>query len=178
MPGIVSVRGLRRLWKYRNGVSGNTKTLTEANYLFTYPPLVPHLCVNELGQHWFGYLLAVYSAPSHYLKQWWVIVNWTPRDKLQWNFNQSTNFSCTKMPLKLSSAKRWPMWRCVRVTRNYDSARKKKESYQLHCTKHPSYKCWWELQKYNNYWIFIEKQCLVIIALGQFWYRWLNAKLQ
>ena len=36
--------------------------------------------------------IVAYSAPSHYLNQWWVIVNSTLRNKLQWNFNQSTNF--------------------------------------------------------------------------------------
>ena len=30
-----------------------------------------------------------YSAPSQYVNQWWVIVNWTIRKKLQWNFNQN-----------------------------------------------------------------------------------------
>ena len=37
--------------------------------------------------------LSLYSAPSHYLNQCWVIVNWTLRNKLQWNFNQNTNLS-------------------------------------------------------------------------------------
>ena len=31
-----------------------------------------------------------YSAPSHYLNQCWIIVNWTLMDTLQWNFNQDT----------------------------------------------------------------------------------------
>ena len=43
--------------------------------------------------------------PNHYLNQCWVIVNWILRNKLQWNFNQNTKFSFTKMHLKLSSAK-------------------------------------------------------------------------
>ena len=30
------------------------------------------------------------SAPSHYLNQCWVIVNWTLGNKFQWNFNQNT----------------------------------------------------------------------------------------
>ena len=29
-------------------------------------------------------------APSHYLNKCWVIVYWTLRNKLQWNFNQNT----------------------------------------------------------------------------------------
>ena len=34
---------------------------------------------------WIGTCL----APSHYLNQYWIIVNWTHRNKLQWNFNQN-----------------------------------------------------------------------------------------
>ena len=30
-------------------------------------------------------------APSHYLKQCWIIVNLTLRNKLQWNFNRNSN---------------------------------------------------------------------------------------
>ena len=33
-----------------------------------------------------------YSALSHYLNQCWIIVNSTPRNKLQRNFNQNTKF--------------------------------------------------------------------------------------
>ena len=32
----------------------------------------------------------LYSAPSHYLNQCWIIVNWTLRNKLKRNFNQNT----------------------------------------------------------------------------------------
>ena len=52
-------------------------------------PLVPPMCISELGQHWFRRLVA-YSAPSHYLNHCWVIVNWTLRNKHQWNLNQNT----------------------------------------------------------------------------------------
>ena len=51
---------------------------------------MPHICVSESGQHWFRQWLVAYSAPSHYLNQCWVIVNWTHRNKLQWNLNQNT----------------------------------------------------------------------------------------
>ena len=40
---------------------------------------MPHKCVSELGLHC--------SAPSHYLNQCWPIVNWTPRNKLQWQLH-------------------------------------------------------------------------------------------
>ena len=52
-------------------------------------PLVPHICVSESGQLWLRQLLVAYLAPSHYLNQCWLIVNWTLRNKLQWNFNRN-----------------------------------------------------------------------------------------
>ena len=32
-----------------------------------------------------------WPAPSHYLYQCWIIVNWTLRNKLQWNLNKNSN---------------------------------------------------------------------------------------
>ena len=58
----------------------------------THLPLVPHICVSELNQHWFRQCFVAYWAPSHYLNQYWVIVNWSLRNKLQWNLNQNTTF--------------------------------------------------------------------------------------
>ena len=40
-------------------------------------------------------------APSHYLNQCWDIVNWTIRNKLQWNFYWNSNIE--KMHLKMSA---------------------------------------------------------------------------
>ena len=51
---------------------------------------MPHICVGESGQHWFRKWLGAEKAPSHYLNQCWVIVNWTMRNKIQWNFNRNT----------------------------------------------------------------------------------------
>ena len=36
------------------------------------------------------------DAPSHYLNQYWNIVNWTLGNKLQWNLNQNSNISIKK----------------------------------------------------------------------------------
>ena len=55
------------------------------------PTPVPHIRVHESGQHWFRWWSVVYSTPSHYLNQCWVIVNWILSNKLKWNFNQNTN---------------------------------------------------------------------------------------
>ena len=62
-----------------------------SNCDLTHPPLVPHMCVSESGQHWFRKWLVAYSAPSHYLNQCRIIVNWTLRNKFQWNCNRNTN---------------------------------------------------------------------------------------
>ena len=51
-----------------------------------------YICVDESGEHWFRLWLVAYSAPSHYLNQCWVIVNWALRNRLQWKFNQNTKF--------------------------------------------------------------------------------------
>ena len=58
-----------------------------SNFQATHLPLLPDICLSELGQHWFRQWLVAYWAASHYLIQSWVIVNWTLKDK---NFNQNT----------------------------------------------------------------------------------------
>ena len=73
-------------------------------------PLELQICVNESGQHRFRWWLVAYSTPSHYPNPCWVIVNWTPSNKLQWNFKQnmklfihenaSENIVCEKYMLK------------------------------------------------------------------------------
>ena len=46
-----------------------------------------HICVDNLGHHWFRYWLVACSAPSHYLNQYWNIVSCTLGNGLHWNFN-------------------------------------------------------------------------------------------
>ena len=53
-------------------------------------PLMPHIFLSELGQHWFRKWLVACSAPNHYLNQCCLIVNWTLRNKFQWNFNKNS----------------------------------------------------------------------------------------
>ena len=53
----------------------------------THLALVTHICVSELGHHWFRQQLVACSVPNHYLNQCWFIVNWTPGNKFQWNLN-------------------------------------------------------------------------------------------
>ena len=44
----------------------------------------------KTSQHCFRQWLVAWPAPSHYLNQYWDIVNWTLRNKLQWNFNRNS----------------------------------------------------------------------------------------
>ena len=43
------------------------------------------------NHHWFWWWLVACPAQNHYLNQFWNIVNWTLRNKLQWNFNRNSN---------------------------------------------------------------------------------------
>ena len=81
-----------------------------------------------------GFLLwlVVYLAPRQYLNQCWLVVNWTHRNKLQWNLNRNTKLILfysykaysilffMKMHLKMSSAKWWPFspWREELILKN------------------------------------------------------------
>ena len=58
---------------------------------FLISPLMPHICVNELGQNWF--------ATNHFLNQRWLIVNWTIMNKFKWNLyrNSNTHFQETAL---------------------------------------------------------------------------------
>ena len=72
-------------------LSWMTNPMVTIFWRLNHPPLVPHICLNESGQHWFRYWLVAYSSPNYYLNHWWVVVNWTLRNKLQWNFNHNTD---------------------------------------------------------------------------------------
>ena len=57
----------------------------------TYWGRVMHVCIGNLGRHWFRLWLVSCMAQSHYLNQCWNIVNWTLGNKFQWNFNLTSN---------------------------------------------------------------------------------------
>ena len=40
-------------------------------------------------------------VPSHYLNQHWNIVNWTPRKKIQWNYNRNSCIFIHKNPFEI-----------------------------------------------------------------------------
>ena len=54
------------------------------------------ICVTKGGHQWFGYWLGAKQAPSHYLNQCWITVNWTLANISQWNFDNFNNFHWIK----------------------------------------------------------------------------------
>ena len=52
-----------------------------------------HICSSESDQHLFRWGLVPCSVPSHYLNNWWIIVNWIPGNKFQLNLNQNAVFT-------------------------------------------------------------------------------------
>ena len=76
---------------------------------------VTHICVVDLGHHWFRYWLVACSAPSHYLNLCWNIVYWTFRHKLQWNFNRNSiifiqEIAFANVFCKMASILSGPQW--------------------------------------------------------------------
>ena len=62
--------------------------ISSSCFLLTHWGRVTHICVGNLTIIGPDNGL---SPPSHYLNQCWNIVNWTLRNKLQWNLNRNSN---------------------------------------------------------------------------------------
>ena len=80
------------MWKAANLNTVMARPLFSKTIKLTHLNIVPHICVSESGRYWLRLWLVAYSAPSHYLNQCCGIVDWTLRNKLQWNYNQNTKF--------------------------------------------------------------------------------------
>ena len=59
------------------------------------------------------------SAPSHYLNQCWNIVNWTPRNKFQWNVNRNSYIFFQENPLENG------VWKMVSILSRPQCVKKK-----------------------------------------------------
>ena len=71
--------------------------VAQAMIHLTHLPLNAAYMRQWIGSALLQIWLFPYSAPSHYLNQCWVIVNWTPGNKFQWNSNRnSVIFSCNQ----------------------------------------------------------------------------------
>ena len=95
-----------------------TTILSHLQYVNSSPPSATYMCRwtgPPLVQVMAFCLFSTKPLPEPMLTycqldQCWLIVNWIPGNKLQWNLNQNTKFSFMKMHLKMSSAK----WRQMR----------------------------------------------------------------
>ena len=75
----------------------------------THLPLVLHICVSELGHHWFRYWPVAYSVPSHYLNQCWFIVKWDSWEQISVKFvSEFYHFHPRKCIWKCCLQKWWP----------------------------------------------------------------------
>ena len=63
----------------RNNIMNNDMYLTHWG-------LMRHICVGKLYHHWLKPWLVACSATTHYLNQWWCIVNDTLKNIFKWNF--------------------------------------------------------------------------------------------
>ena len=61
---------------------------------------VRHICISNLPHHWFRWWLITFSEPSHYLNQYWFVIDWTSRNNFQWNLNQNTTVFILEIWLK------------------------------------------------------------------------------
>ena len=77
---------------------------------------VMHVCVSKLNINGSDNGLAPTMWQTiHYLNQWWNVVNWTLRNKLQWNFKWNPYIFIQEMYLNVSSAKWRPLCLCLNV---------------------------------------------------------------
>ena len=88
--------------------------------MLTRRPLMLHICVNGSGQHWFRKWCFAYSAPGHYPNQCWLIVNWVPRNKFQWNLNWNSIIFSHENAFEMSSANMVAIWSRGRRVKCWD----------------------------------------------------------
>ena len=72
----------------------------------------------SVNYHYFRKWLVAWSAPSHFLNQWWNTFYWTLRNKRQWNLKK---IAFKKIHLKMSSGKWWSS--CLGLVFMYCSVR-------------------------------------------------------
>ena len=58
----------------------------------------------QTSHHWFRLCRVAWSAPSHYLNQWWFTIIWIPGTNFSEILIESHAFSLKKMDLKMSFA--------------------------------------------------------------------------
>ena len=98
-------------------VIGNKKSI---HFLLIHASLGPselkHVCVSKIINIFFSENdFVAWPAPSHYLKQYWNIVNWTHGYELHWNFNRDLYIFISEnvfqnVVCKMTSISSRPLW--------------------------------------------------------------------
>ena len=91
-----------------------------------------HICVGNLTIIGSDNGLSPGTAPSHYLNQWWNIVNWTLRNKLQWNLNRNSNIFIQENASENVIWKMAAMLSRPQCVKSLDPGRKKKQQVNFH----------------------------------------------
>ena len=100
IPLIYAIETKNRLYLHRAEQSQITHNISKRDWLFQFPLV----CRMYASMKWVIRLVAC-SAPSHYLKQCWLIVNLTPGTYFSDTWIRILSFSLKEMQLKMSSAK-------------------------------------------------------------------------
>ena len=87
----LSMPWCRRRFSLMSVSKRDSRDTSIAFYALCHRRRVTHICVTEMGHHWFWKWLVTCSAPNHYPDQWVLIVNWTPREKFQRNLYQTSH---------------------------------------------------------------------------------------
>ena len=88
----------RCLWCASRGVNEATMTSIIVSFPITHPVnRAKHICICKTDHHWLKYWLVACSAPSHYLNQWWHIVDRSLEITPQWYLYQTLQLTFKKM---------------------------------------------------------------------------------
>ena len=85
---VVAIKSSVHLWWLIWVFSATPPQLSNPSDLPCYRGQVTHICVSKLTILGSNTGLSP-GRPSHYLNQWWNIVNWTLENKFQWNVNRN-----------------------------------------------------------------------------------------
>ena len=96
---MIKCNGRNKL-KLQNAMSLSMPFYWNVQWL-TLRPSDAYSMLQQTCHHWFKYWLVAWSAPSHYLNQFWNVVDLTNLHELQWNISiEIHTISFKKMLLK------------------------------------------------------------------------------
>ena len=83
-----------RCYSYKPKMCDKNANMSSTSNILTHWGRVTHICVSELT------IIGAWSAPSHCLNQCWNIVNWIPRNKIQWNVSRNSYIFIQENPFE------------------------------------------------------------------------------